>query len=373
MIGAAAKQPRFRKASISAPKPAFGGFDDENSESSRPSQTAFLQLERLYPHYNFNSFVYLHSVAPLPETEDTNVPTIDVLDDYLAFFNTAITDADLRIELPFLLRYKDSTVAPASIYSVSLEFKPTGNKLIYGSTSQTVNIPILSSTAAETPAPYGKITITEEMSSKLSDNVLRGEFPSRYSFVLDLGISVPLPTFFLTKATFNSEDGHVGEIDLDPLPLTLKDMFLPVMAARIKRPLPAGFEGLHPNVYASALFESMWLAIHNESEEMEQTRRISEKQRAEFASAVKYLERPSARVITALQARLAPFLLDKIVPDAKLPQTVRAFIFLSKSYHLLLKFKIEENYTSVAIATDFWRVLGFVDPFFDELLPRHSI
>lgn len=389
MLNTPSRAARFRKTSVS-----YGDYDPDDPYSARTNRSSFLQLERLYPHYNFNSFVYLHTSGGEQSSVNSD---LDVLDDYLAFFNSFVSDSDIRIELPFLLRYKTSAAlsargaesVPASIYSVSLEFKAAGNKLIYGSGSMLVTIPILSrdpqsleptsrsnsdldskSSPANSVNSYGNVAVTEEVSAKLADKLERGTFPSAYSFLLDVGLSVPLPTQFSIKATFNTEEGNVSDVDLDPLPLTLKDMFIPVMAARTKRELPAPFSAAHPLPYACALFESMWTAIQNEGEGLSQTRRISDKQREEFATSVKYLDRPAERVVKVMQVQLAPFLLDPVETSSINKGEIRAFFFLPKSFHLLMRFKIQDDSTTVVVATDFWRILGFVDRFFDDVLPR---
>lgn len=46
-------------------------------------------------------------------------------------------------------------------------------------------------------------------------------------------------------------------------------------------------------------------------------------------------------------------------------KVIKVLIFLPRSFHLLLLFRIGASRTIVKIRTDYWRCLSFVDPFFD--------
>jgi hypothetical protein len=90
------------------------------------------------------------------------------------------------------------------------------------------------------------------------------------------------------------------------------------------------------------------------------------------AQSVKFLAKPSTQMLEILRMRFEPFLIDEIENKASKSwtttiTTTRAIVFLPPQNHLLVLFQVEQNMTLVHIRTDYWRILSYIDTFFDEL------
>lgn len=321
------------------------------------------------------------------------------------------TSSPSKIHLPFLLRFKrpseigewrsrdnvDGDAAdsglPLSLYSISL--KLTGSPL-YASHNTTVSIPFLS--ADLEPAqekPSGVVAPRYGTVSHLLDNDGGSSFPHSFSFVLDVNVLLPLPTTLQVKATANTDEGAVAEISLDPIHISLRQIFLP---------LPSRFVGDHNyDQFATALFGEMWARMDEKTKNSKISDSSTDSDRIErvragsassieqnaitsagndeeddlsfgYVASVKYISKPAKHVKEAIKTNLAPFLVGKVpIEECNGQNTpVRAFIFLPHHYHLLLSFEILEEHTIIRIRTDWWRILTHVDRYFEDILKVKS-
>lgn len=315
-----------------------------------------------------------------------------------------VDSSSTKIQLPFLLRFKSpaqiaeetgsssetADAQPLSLYSISL--KLTGSPL-YASQNTTVSIPFLSSNAggnaeigsgAQHAPRYGVV------SPLLSDEG-GSSFPHSYSFVLDINVLLPLPTTLKVKATANTDEGAVAEISLDPLHISLRQLFLP---------LPTRFSGDYDHTsFASTLFREMWTRMGEklnpanngdsspESDRVERSRAYSsgsvehsanalhaneDEDDLSFACAasVKYVSKPSKHVYEAIKSHMGPFIVGEgqSVADGSANTSIKALVFLPHRYHLLFSFEIFGEHTIIRMRTDWWRVLTHVDKYFEDVL-----
>lgn len=414
------------------------GFQPITFKSNNSSSTALdgpvsapniLSLVTTSDNFNLNSLAAIDS--PLPSSGDEVMSPI--LDSYyqqllaLQWDSTAseaddfssqplntdatsqlhqVDPASGKIQLPFLLRFKTASelqeegsqpdeTLPLSLYSISL--KLTGSPL-YASHNTTVSIPFLAAdpNASENAKSKERVDLASAAPrygavSSLLQNEGGSSFPHSFSFVVDVNVLLPLPTTLQVKATANTDQGAVAEISLDPLHISLRQLFIP---------LPSRFSGdySYPS-YVTALFNEMWARMgdsfkhslnsdsSSESDRIERSRAnsmgsiehgINSSQTNEdeddfkfsYANSVKYISKPAKHVKEAINTQMAPYLIQGASADGESDTSLqlRAFIFLPHRYHLLFSFEIHDDHTIIRIRTDWWRVLTHIDKYFEDIL-----
>mmetsp|Transcript_11155 Transcript_11155/g.12276 ORF Transcript_11155/g.12276 Transcript_11155/m.12276 type:complete len:174 (+) Transcript_11155:1-522(+) len=162
-------------------------------------------------------------------------------------------------------------------------------------------------------------------------------------------------------------DGLCSETKLSPLVVSLQDLFLPVNTSPHIRPKQR-FE------YMNQLFDKLWGDIATASE----VRSAPDKPPMQVLS-VKYVEVKAEVVTSCLLSNFGDFLVEPLEDvkkaleekkdakqeDAKVP--VKVLICLPRRFHLLLKCYVSEKGILTEIATDYWRILAYIDALLDDL------
>ncbi|XP_062514467.1 AP-5 complex subunit beta-1-like isoform X1 [Corticium candelabrum] len=161
----------------------------------------------------------------------------------------------------------------------------------------------------------------------------------------------PFPADFNVIVTCSNTEGQTLECHLDPLSLRFTDLFLPVQ-------LPGAYlEGDDEDrqMAAAQLFEDLWAKIHEESESGD-NEMISQ-----AVESIKCLHAGRTVVEDSINVWLEPFIV------AVQENVIRAAVFLPPRHHVLLKMLIDEAQTFVAIATDDWHILPWINEFLSQL------
>jgi len=263
------------------------------------------------------------------------------------------------INIPFELSYKYPPLAevfPKKVYALLVQFTPN---LSY-ETLAPLRIPYLAMTEDQKPTAAG--------------------FPYLYRLVLKFRPKFPLPALFSVKTLFNDGDGKTCKGEIEPVAVNFQDLYMEV-------PIPPSVT-TPKDEFLRILFDKLWKAT-------------STKSNKDSMKSVKFLEISHANMIKSL-AYLKRFLIaDQDTPNGgtqdnsqtntetstqqnennnnsnpKVPDLdkkvfvcqKRALIFLPTKYHVIIKFLIYEDQTLIKIRTDFWKILSFLDAFFNVML-----
>jgi hypothetical protein len=388
---------------------------DPSSKASDLAPPNLLSLEKTSSLFNLNSLERLmsqRSENAVSQHESPILPSYyETLESYRTPKRVQAKETDLeetrpvstsqdqpevenpfRVQIPFLLRFKTPSELrkeggnlshlPLSLYSLAL--KLTGS-LLYSNHVHTVEVPFLAS-RVKSEAEMAQLLVKGMDGSVDSTNDFLGEpssseprygtttdllpdqgssaFPYSYSFVLSMKVILPLPTMLQVTALANTAEGAVAEFTLDPVRIGLKDLFMPIPPHLVES-LSASNGCLDYDSFIHQLYDEMWTSL-SPSPKAESTVPDADSRRNAAvvpATSVKFIAKTAKAVVEAIHLNLAPYLLRA----KRSPTREHAIIFLPHKYHLLLAFEISEESTIVRIQTDWWRILGHLDRFFDEL------
>jgi AP-5 complex subunit beta-1 len=85
-------------------------------------------------------------------------------------------------------------------------------------------------------------------------------------------------------------------------------------------------------------------------------------------------------MLEVIKTRLLPFIVDTtpmtsntgVLQDGESVE-LKALVHLPPRYHMLMRIQVSESSTVVRVKTDFWRVLAFLDKFFEDMANDTSI
>jgi len=197
-------------------------------------------------------------------------------------------------------------------------------------------------------------------------------YPYEYMLTVNIQPVVPLPVEFGVTAMFNDNGGNVHKMKMVPLKLKIQDIFLPVYVEKKK--------SMSREVYISQLFESFWTYLDNNTTEHYSDNKLGNSSSSEtelYAKSIKHLEYPKQTIIKIINQTMKPFIVSspsansgtsvfsKVVSEDS--KEIKIFIFLPRKYHLLMKMNVDEDHTNVIILTDYWRILSFLDGYFENI------
>jgi AP-5 complex subunit beta-1 len=156
----------------------------------------------------------------------------------------------------------------------------------------------------------------------------------------------PFPADFEVTVTFSDSEGRTMECHLAPLSLLFTDLFLPMQ-------LPSGYSDRDEtgNAALAQLFEELWGKIHKESESNDGPTS------SQAIESIRCLHVDKEIVEDGINQWLEPFLVTVQ------GNSVHAAVLLPPHYHVLFKMLLETNRTVVAIATDNWHILPWINNF----------
>jgi len=192
-------------------------------------------------------------------------------------------------------------------------------------------------------------------------------YPYEYMLTVNVQPVVPLPVEFGVTAMFNDNGGIVHKMKMVPFNLKIQDIFLPVY---VEKKTSRSRE-----VYVSQLFETFWTHLENTTDADTKLGNsfasIPNSETELHAKSIKHLEYPKQTVINIINQSMKPFIVSPSTNLAKSVSTnwseVKIFIFLPRKYHLLMKMNVDDDHTNVTILTDYWRILTFLDGYFENI------
>ncbi|KAL6073865.1 endosomal transport [Balamuthia mandrillaris] len=221
-------------------------------------------------------------------------------------------------------------------------------------------------------------------------------FPYRHNVTIALRPRAPLPVSFQVKATFNDEEGNLCEMDMQPISLHLADLFLPLSFPELLEDVPSQQHRLWDLLWERVLLPPSARKNHganrngrssrqdeysdySSSEEDEEAEDSSDEQEEMGAQSVRFIPLPKEEVVSLVSIQLGAFVIRPTTTTTQEEEerkeketSMKVAIRLAPRYHLLLRFTIHESSTLAYIRTDYWRILPFLDGFFDGLLANHA-
>eukprot|EP00026_Physarum_polycephalum_P009195 Phypoly_transcript_09309.p1 GENE.Phypoly_transcript_09309~~Phypoly_transcript_09309.p1 ORF type:complete len:460 (+),score=89.79 Phypoly_transcript_09309:2-1381(+) len=308
----------------------------------------------------FLALTRVHAAQPdieLGDSEFTPPESADPFTIYTSYINSPTLS--IVINIPFELSYKYPPLAdvfPKKVYALLVQFTPNPSY----ETLAPLRIPYLAMTEDQKPTTAG--------------------FPYLYKLVLKFRPKFPLPAIFTVKTLFNDGDGKTCKGDIEPVSVNFQDLYM-------EAPIPPSVT-TPKEEFLRILFSSLWKST-------------STKRNKDSMKSVKFLEISHTNMLKAL-SHLKRFMVNKEpetpngsieptkpeetqiitkndntdlgnpnVPDLDTKVFVcqkRALLFLPTKYHVIMKFLIYEDQTLVKIRTDFWKILSYIDAFFNVML-----
>uniref|UniRef100_A0A6B2KXC1 Uncharacterized protein n=1 Tax=Arcella intermedia TaxID=1963864 RepID=A0A6B2KXC1_9EUKA len=328
----------------------------------------FLEMNRLDKLFNANCIEVLN--GPSNDEPSTSLQRkaedYQLLEEYLGWINsTSLTSHDFKTRHSSLQNSTEEKLDVQSIklsFTIRFETRPIENNLehIYGVSITFTECPFYSPLK---PLHIPFLAYRENSKLKLDSKNVKSvpnysSYPYEYKSQLVVPVIVPIPIEVGVTAIFNDQSGNIFKSKMNTLKLMLSDFFLPVFIP--PRTEKAGKE------YTRELFDVFWSYLSSSSNSSDTKSPISTNlvEPELHSKSVKNLPYPKAQVLQIMNQSLKPFLLYSEDEEAG------CFIFLPRKYHLLMKWKISEQSTKITILTDYWRVLTFLDAYFDLLFSK---
>ena len=230
------------------------------------------------------------------------------------------TNIHLKLKVKFLSGELDSKI-PTKVYALSLKFNPNG---------RCKDIPHI------------------HISYLCKDKSSKGYQNDCASLKIEPHCATPFN--IQACCTFTNDRGRICVAPIAPISLVFSDFF---------HPLVNFSEGRSNESKKRLLFGNLW-------EHFEQNIKTSKASPKSCATSVKRLIIADRDIANILEKNWQPFIIEKNGKDCKIG------IFLSPSYHLLMKMTISKEQTVIRFCIDNWKLLDIVEDYFESILSVKS-